>query len=136
MTPYDLITENEKEMMKEYINDFVISEDSDFIRTHERSASMRDILSYWNDAKSELLFPLFGNKLILEYPITIEYSSDELNDLLWGEIFSQNSNQFVMNIEDLISSAKWSILSNLNFLENKYEGETIELTFNSHQFKR
>ena len=135
MTPYELITEKEKEMMKEYINNFVIPEDSRFIRTHERSAPMIDILSHWDDAKSELLFPLFGNKLILEYPITIEYSSQELHNLLWDEIFSKNSNHFVRIIENLIHFTEWSILSNLNYVENKYEGKTIELTFDSYEFR-
>lgn len=64
MTPFEALTQEEQEKITDYITEF-----GDEYRNPKSSVSLSYILRFWNSAKSDL-FSLFGDKLILKYPIT------------------------------------------------------------------
>lgn len=64
MTPFEALTQEEQEKITDYITEF-----GNEYNNPKDSTSLSYILRFWNSAKSDL-FSLFGNKLILKYPIT------------------------------------------------------------------
>lgn len=64
MTPFEALTQEEQEKITDYITEF-----GDEYRNPKSSVPLSHILRFWNSAKSDL-FSLFGDKLILKYPIT------------------------------------------------------------------
>ena len=79
MRPFDMITEAEKQLIVNYIKTFGAR------RTpHGSMASIGKILNQWDKAKSKQLFKMFGEKLILEYPITIEKHKEQLLDDMYN----------------------------------------------------
>lgn len=72
MTPFEALTQEEQEKITDYITEF-----GDEYRNPKDSTSLSYILRFWNSAKSDL-FSLFGNKLILKYPITYAQPVDDI----------------------------------------------------------
>lgn len=72
MTPFEALTQEEQEKITNYITEF-----GDEYRNPKDSTSLSYILRFWNSAKSDL-FSLFGNKLILKYPITYAQPVDDI----------------------------------------------------------
>ena len=64
MTPFEALTQEEQEKITDYITEF-----GNEYHNPKDSTSLSYILRFWNSAKSDL-FSLFGDKLILKYPIT------------------------------------------------------------------
>lgn len=64
MTPFEALTQEEQEKITDYITEF-----GDEYHSPKSSVPLSHILRFWNSAKSDL-FSLFGDKLILKYPIT------------------------------------------------------------------
>lgn len=64
MTPFEALTQEEQEKITDYIAEY-----GDEYRSPKNSVPLSHILRFWDSAKSDL-FSLFGNKLILKYPIT------------------------------------------------------------------
>lgn len=64
MTPFEALTQEEQEKITDYITEF-----GDEYHDPKSSVPLSYILRFWNSAKSDL-FSLFGDKLILKYPIT------------------------------------------------------------------
>lgn len=69
------ITENEYHMMDNYILDYSGA---------DTTVGSKKILDVWADAKSEYLYQLFGNELILSKQINIEKSAQEIQNELWA----------------------------------------------------
>lgn len=72
MTPFEALTQEEQEKITDYITEF-----GDEYRNPKSSVPLSHILRFWNSAKSDL-FSLFGNKLILKYPITYAQPVDDI----------------------------------------------------------
>lgn len=64
MTPFEALTQEEQEKITNYIAEY-----GDEYRSPKNSVPLSYILRFWDSAKSDL-FSLFGDKLILKYPIT------------------------------------------------------------------
>ncbi len=72
MTPFETLTAEEQEKITDYIAAY-----GDEYRDPKDSVSLSYILRFWNSAKSDL-FSLFGNKLILKYPITYAQPAEDI----------------------------------------------------------
>lgn len=64
MTPFEALTQEEQEKITDYIAEF-----GNEYHYPKSSVPLSYVLRFWNSAKSDL-FSLFGDKLILKYPIT------------------------------------------------------------------
>ena len=64
MTPFEALTQEEQEKITDYIAEY-----GDKYRSPKNSVPLSHILHFWDSAKSDL-FSLFGDQLILKYPIT------------------------------------------------------------------
>lgn len=64
MTPFEALTQEEQEKITDYITEY----GNEYFNP-KNSVPLSHILRFWDSAKSNL-FSLFGNKLILKYPIT------------------------------------------------------------------
>lgn len=64
MTPFEALTQEEQEKITDYIAEY-----GDEYRSPKNSVPLSHILRFWDSAKSDL-FSLFGDQLILKYPIT------------------------------------------------------------------
>ena len=87
MTPFEALTQEEQEKITDYITEF-----GDEYRNPKSSVPLSHILRFWDSAKSDL-FSLFGNKLILKYPITYAQPVDDIiqecvDDLELGTLLS------------------------------------------------
>lgn len=72
MTPFEALTQEEQEKITDYITEF-----GDEYRNPKSSVPLSYILRFWNSAKSDL-FSLFGDKLILKYPITYAQPEEDI----------------------------------------------------------
>lgn len=72
MTPFEALTQEEQEKITDYITEF-----GDEYRNPKSSVPLSHILRFWNSAKSDL-FSLFGDKLILKYPITYAQPEEDI----------------------------------------------------------
>ena len=72
MTPFEALTQEEQEKITDYIAEF-----GDEYRSPKSSVPLSHILRFWDSAKSDL-FSLFGDKLILKYPITYAQPEEDI----------------------------------------------------------
>lgn len=72
MTPFEALTQEEQEKITDYIAAY-----GDEYRDPVDSVPLSYVLRFWNSAKSDL-FSLFGDKLILKYPITYAQSDEDI----------------------------------------------------------
>lgn len=79
MNLFEVIPENEKNMMDAYINAYAL-------QGHNRTASLEYLMRGWAEMKDEYLYRLLGNNLILEKPFAftepIEYTEDRMVNVL------------------------------------------------------
>lgn len=72
MTPFEALTQEEQEKITDYIAEF-----GDEYYDPKKVAPLSHVLRFWNSAKSDL-FSLFGDKLILKYPITYAQPEEDI----------------------------------------------------------
>jgi hypothetical protein len=72
MTPFEALTQEEQEKITDYIAEY-----GDEYRSPKNSVPLSRILRFWNSAKSDL-FSLFGDQLILKYPITYTQPEEDI----------------------------------------------------------
>ena len=72
MTPFEALTQEEQEKITDYIAEY-----GDEYRSPKNSVPLSHILRFWDSAKSDL-FSLFGDKLILKYPITYAQPEEDI----------------------------------------------------------
>lgn len=72
MTPFEALTQEEQEKITDYIAAY-----GDEYRDPVDSVPLSYVLRFWNSAKSDL-FSLFGDKLILKYPITYTQPDEDI----------------------------------------------------------
>ena len=143
MIPFDKISEREKNQFQEAVRDYV----NDFSYVHSKQGNIKDILQPWNSAKSEYLFKMFGNDLILSRDISYALTTEELEGkmhplkrdeffddfrekVIYHSISTQNSN-VRWGLETLIEP--YSLASNIyNYESFSFYGPTsgkkIEIT--------
>ena len=145
----NLITENEKRMMMNYISDYAVKAEP-----VTKMADFDYIFRLWEKAKSEYLFNLFGGKLILETDMSFanpdKLVEKELDRAIYGFGDAKNEDiaSFIENIRNTArkaygnsnTSAFWAI-SDLCRVEalvkNKYTEGTIsfESPFTNKEIK-
>ena len=64
MTPFDCLTDKDLDLINEYIERFALGYEE--YPSCSRNTDLEYILRYWNEAKGNHLFKMFGEKLILE----------------------------------------------------------------------
>lgn len=72
MTPFEALTQEEQEKITDYIAEY-----GDEYRSPKNSVPLSHILRFWDSAKSDL-FSLFGDQLILKYPITYAQPEEDI----------------------------------------------------------
>lgn len=72
MTPFEALTQKEQEKITDYIAEY-----GDEYHSPKNSVPLSHILRFWDSAKSDL-FSLFGNQLILKYPITYTQPEEDI----------------------------------------------------------
>lgn len=87
MTPFEALTQEEQKKIADYIAEY-----GDEYRSPKSSVPLSHILRFWDSAKSNL-FSLFGDKLILKYPITYTQPEEDIiqeciEDLELGTLLS------------------------------------------------
>ena len=121
------------------------SEDYEHATTHAW-VDTKTFLRYWEAAKGEYLYKIFGDKLILNKPIEVAIADTELYERMSVLIYSGSVEQLIMNIIDMLDkyqniyqycslSSYSNIYRNIRFncgstdafIANRYEGETMEL---------
>lgn len=77
MTPYNALTEKDKELISQYIHWFAPTypDSTDW----SYWVGLEKVLDPWDSAKSDSLFKLFGENLILSRPYTYKYNTDGLS---------------------------------------------------------
>lgn len=73
MDLYQLLSEEERDTMINYITEF-----GPLHASERPMAPLKDILNYWNDAKSEYLIKIFNGSLILERELEYETPVEEM----------------------------------------------------------
>lgn len=106
----------------------------------------KTFLRHWEAAKSEHLYKIFGDSLILDKQIEATVEDEELHERMSDLIYSSPMQALITYITDMLAqnqdiydyfspSSYHSILQNIRyncysadaFVANKYEGETMEL---------
>ena len=76
MTPFDCLTDKDLDLINEYIERFALGYEE--YLSCSRNTDLEYILRYWNEAKGDQLFKMFGEKLILEKEVIFNKSIFEL----------------------------------------------------------
>ena len=89
---------------------------------HGAPAPVDYILRFWEESKSEHLFNLFGNKLILSKEVNYEKGPDELMNILYE---NNDFYQAFMNFRRILNAEDKSFMSADNFVKNEIGSEYI-----------
>ena len=87
-----MLTAKEKNMIENYINDYAEGENEEAIA---ENAPIEERLRFWEQAKREYLYPMFGNQLILEREIEYEAPAEAI---LNHSDFREKTNKFYDNL--------------------------------------
>lgn len=139
MNIYNLISEHEIKMIKHYISLYGARGDR-----FEPTSSVENILHFWKDAKSEYLYKMFKDNLILEKKINFEKGVDEIeNDMrikvtdrycsdsarecdeffaAWYDLTNQFFNGDFLSDNDIYEALR-SLVSIRNLASNRYDRE-------------
>lgn len=142
MTPFEALTQEEQEKITDYITEF-----GDEYRNPKSSVPLSHILRFWNSAKSDL-FSLFGDKLILKYPITYAQPVEDImqecvDDLELGILLGELKTAF-RSFDPTVDYYKYGFLFHLDrllplkssFLNDssycvKYNGKEYKISSNT-----
>ena len=112
LTPYECLTEKDKELIELYINWFGPSNPSNM--DWSLWAGTEKVLTHWNLAKNEALFKMFGEELILRRPYTYKYNisglSREIAVAMEAPAFKDFSNWWSWKVKHN-ANAKFEIIS-------------------------
>lgn len=76
MKPFELLTENDKKLIVNYIKAFGSSDSEEL----KKMAPLEEILWEWDCQNSKQLLKMLNNQLILEFPVEFEKSANQLMD--------------------------------------------------------
>ena len=96
MSLFDNLSEHDKDLISQYIENFAYT-DAD-IRLSSTKAPLDHLLRCWNTNK-EYLYNLFGQKFIIERPISLKISTGEIAELLEKECDRSNSPYYLFRQE-------------------------------------
>lgn len=142
----NLIPEKERMMMLDYIEEYALED-----KTHKPIADFEHIFRFWERAKSEYLFKLFGGKLILERDCEMEEDTNNIQKEIYDKIYGSSSDEgsprlrnfinslikkskiFLIDKErDIVDDAFWAISGDLtstyNLATNRYAGDNLSVT--------
>lgn len=131
--PINLLNDEDLLNIKTYIECYACNTTS--IRNpFQSSAEISHILRFWNENK-QFLFELFGNELILEREVNIQYPEkillEEMEDVLYQE------DKFISKMDDFIYelptefNSLYKLLDPENLIHNVYNGDTLKLPYTS-----
>ena len=131
MTPFDCLTDKDLDLINEYIERFALGYEE--YPSCSRNTDLEYILRYWNDAKNDHLFKMFGEKLILEKEVVFNKSNFELI-AEFGDAF--NSNEKIRNFrEKFLDIIDTDIVQFSDDWHNMYELVSAEtLAHNMYQY--
>lgn len=100
----------------------------------QSSTEISHILRFWNENK-QFLFELFGNELILEKEVNIQYPEkillEEMEDVLHQEDkFISKMYDFIYELPTEFNSL-YKLLDPENLIHNVYNGDTLKLPYTS-----
>ena len=129
----NLISEKEKEMMIDYIEEYAFH---NYRGNGEVTSDFNHIFRFWDKAKQKYLRQIFGDKLILEKEVSLVKSIDDLAGEIERELYDDNEiiDDFVYAVRsvDLNNYGVYDAISNLTdpetLAENEYKGATISFT--------
>ena len=135
--PINLLNDEDLLNIKTYIKCYAGNTTS--IRNpFQSSAEISHILRFWNENK-QFLFELFGNELILEKEVNIQYPEEilleEMEDVLCSERNSEIT--FISKMYDFIYelptefNSLYKLLDSENLIHNVYNGDTLKLPYTS-----
>ena len=123
----DKITQAERQAMYDFITENAFYSHSN----EENRASIEKVLQYWESAKSESLYKMFEENLILSKEIDYSMSVEELSMSMENDLFEEHDD-FISQILNL-SYTKHSYLRDLVSSEalakNIYDGESFQIIF-------
>lgn len=137
MTPFEALTQEEQEKITDYITEF-----GDEYYDPKRVAPLSYVLRFWNSAKSDL-FSLFGDKLILKYPITYTQSVEGIiqecvDDLELGILLGELKTAF-RSFDPTVDYYEYSLLFYLDRLlplkNNSVYNSTYCMKYNGKEYK-
>ena len=97
MSLFENLSEHDKDLINHYIDHFAYTDADD--RSDSTKASLDYLLRYWNTNK-EYLYNLFGQKFIIERPVSLKVSVGEIADLLNKE-YSRSSSPYYLFRQEL-----------------------------------
>ena len=128
MNLIDKISDNEKEMIIYYIDEYA---------EFNKNIDLQNSLYYWNIKKSKFLAKLFHGELILSKNLLIEKSDyeliNELDNILYDNTFIKQYNKYIYRTylsttNNNLYRLLMSLINPYNLIKNTYPGETF--TFN------
>lgn len=131
--PINLLNDEDLLNIKTYIECYACHTAS--IRNpFQSSAEISHILRFWNENK-QFLFELFGNELILEKEVNIQYPEEilleEMEDVLHQEDkFISKMYDFIYELPTEFNSL-YKLFDPENLIHNVYNGDTLKLPYTS-----
>ena len=123
-----------KEELKEWIRTYAPYSN---INTDEDEASLEELMRFWEEAKAQKLYKMFGEEFILEKEITFERSVDELEEKMFQ---SRDMLNFVQNFRywiadnykypDIIATRLYNLCNWTVLADNRYDGRNFKIIVN------
>ena len=130
---FEKLVNEEIDAMKSFIESYA------FYECNSAMAPMSKILQYWDDAKGQWLYKMFGEKLILSKDLSYSMGVDELSDQIEEQMFrgwsDTDCQEFIRAYRELTN---WGGIYQNNYLmdnlldtyvlaENIYKGESFTI---------
>ncbi len=103
-------------------------------------ASLAHLMRYWEAAKSEYLYKMFGEQFIIEKTISVETSREEIFDKMWNALtYESDMTDFKLAYRNWLGDANldlnanaelWYLISPDILTDNKYSFETHKISIN------
>lgn len=97
MSLFENLSEHDKDLISRYIDHFAYTDADD--RSSSTKAPLDYILRYWNTNK-EYLYNLFGQRFIIERPVSLRVSVGEIANLL-GKEYNRSSSPYYLFCQEL-----------------------------------
>lgn len=96
MSLFENLSEHDKDLISRYIDHFAYTDADD--RSSSTKAPLDDLLHYWNTNK-ENLYNLFGQRFIIERPVSLKVSTGEIANILDREYNRSTSPYYLFRQE-------------------------------------
>ena len=137
---FDLFSDNEKDMMKNWIETYGGSSGEPI----SLKVPLSEILKFWDEAKGLYLYHMLGDNFIITKSISINKSDDMLDDDIREKIYSNRKiSSFIEEFRNVVRTldiprdARDELLevfyNNHSLITNKYEGEPFTINFENNK---